>query len=323
MATLDNNKLSIHSLDDVLTCINLASTLEIAAWPKPGNVHRTLDFESTRFEHFLAGISAIVPSFKDLCTRIDKKYESNQIDFSFVNLGEFYVAAANRMMSWQKGGNILLGHILILAPLAASAVICLKQKALSFKKFKENIKHVINNSTPEDTILLYKAIRHCNPGGMGKIEKYDLYDENSLQEIKLDNINLKKIFSLSRGYDLISSEYASGFQIVLTEGYPYFIDTFNESKDINLASVNTFLKILANHNDTLIIRKSGESLANEVSLRAKEILKMGGLISEKGKETIINFDNYLQLQKGQLNPGTTADLLAGVLFIALLFGLRY
>lgn len=48
-----NFNISIKSIDDLARCLSLASLLELAGWPKPGNVHRTRDFENTRFEHFL------------------------------------------------------------------------------------------------------------------------------------------------------------------------------------------------------------------------------------------------------------------------------
>ena len=34
-------------------------------------------------------------------------------------------------------------------------------------------------------------------------------------------------------------------------------------------------------------------------------------------------DAFLQAKEGQMNPGTTADILAGVIFSALIFGLKF
>jgi len=320
---IESLKLSVGSVDDILTCINLASLLEVAAWPKPGNVHRTANFEKTRFEHFLAGISAIQPSFKKLCHRIFEIYKKNQHEFSFIKLGDFYLDAVKRMVNWQKGGNVLLGHILVLGILSATATFCLKQNKTTFDDFKKNLVKIINESTSEDSVKLYKAIRHCSPGGMGSVQKYDLYDDNSLQELALDDINLEKIFHLSKDYDSISSEYANGFPIILSEGLPYYLEVFEKTGDINITSVHTFLKILACHPDTLICRKSGLAAAKMVSLTAKEILDEEGLLSSKGREMIKKFDDFLQSKKGKSNPGTSADLLAGVIFVSLIFGLKF
>jgi len=315
--------LKIESIEDILRCVNLASLLELSGYPKPGNVHRNKDFIDTYFEHFLAGIVAIQPNFKELCERTF--YEPNIIkgNYSKVQLGLFFSNAAEQMMKWQKGGNVLLGHILILAPLLVAATISLRRKKLSFEFYTKTLKKIIDDSTTEDTIFLYHAIRKCNPGGLGVVNKYDLNDDKSIEELKIDKMNLKKIFDFSKENDLISLEYSTGYKIILNEGLPYYFKVFEETHNINTATVNTFLKILSQHPDTLIIRKAGLKEALYVSQHADEIINLGGNTSKKGREMLIALDTLLQKQRGKLNPGTTADLIAGIIFSALLFGLRY
>ncbi|MFW9772553.1 MAG: triphosphoribosyl-dephospho-CoA synthase [Candidatus Heimdallarchaeota archaeon] len=316
-------EIKIRSINDILTCINLASSLEIGGWPKPGNVHRTRNFNKTRYEHFLAGIAAIQPIFRRFCLRIVNKTDPKNNDYAFVELGKFFKRAVKKMMKWQYGGNILFGHILILAPLSASACICKKLKKFSLKDFRTILKNIIRDSTVEDTINLYEAIRICHPGGLGKVAKYDLNANESISEIQQDNINLKKIFEFSKHYDLISSEYASGFNIILNEGLPFFIDRFNNYNDINIAIVDSFLKLLSDHPDTLIIRKSGKDEALLVSQAAFKILQNGGISTKKGLNLAIKLDNQLHKAKGKMNPGTSADLIAGIIFSALIFGLKF
>ncbi|MFX1558552.1 MAG: triphosphoribosyl-dephospho-CoA synthase [Promethearchaeota archaeon] len=314
-------EISVKSVDDILRCINLSSLLELSGWPKPGNVHRTRNFEDTNFEHFLGGIAGIQPTFKEFCEKIFKNYDNTVSND--VNLGFFIKKAVNNMMRWQQGGNVLLGHILILAPLAATAVICLKLNSKSLNNFKSILKEVIAGTTVEDTIYLYEAIKICNPGGLGEIGKYDIYDEDSPRELKEDKITLKKIFELSKDYDLISSEYSTGFSIILNHGLRYYLNCYNKFKDINIATVNTFLRLLSEHPDTLIIRKSGLESALFVSNMAIKILNKGGISTKKGLKMTLNFDKKLHKKKGELNPGTTADLITGIIFTALLFGLRF
>ncbi|MFX0072212.1 MAG: triphosphoribosyl-dephospho-CoA synthase, partial [Candidatus Hermodarchaeota archaeon] len=145
----------------------------------------------------------------------------------------------------------------------------------------------------------------------------------SIEELKNDKMNLKKIFEFSKEYDLISLEYATGFKIILDKGLPYFIKTFKKFKDINIAIVNTFLKILSIYPDTLIIRKSGRDTALYISEKASYILENGGISTDKGLKLTLELDNELHAKKGKLNPGTTADLISGVIFCALLIGLRF
>lgn len=320
---ITNLKLYICSIDDILTCVNLASLLEFSAWPKPGNVHRTKDFKSTRYEHFLAGASAIVPAFKTLCDRIYYDFDEKAESYDFVGLGDFYLDAANRMINWQKGGNVILGHILVLGALAASATLTFLKRQHNFESFRSNLIQTVKDSKYDDTIKLYKAIRFINPSWTGKVVEYDINDENSFNKIESNNVNLETIFQLFQDIDMIAFEYANGFPIILNEGVPYFLDLYRKCNDINIAIVNTFLKILADHPDTLIIRKSGLDAAKTVSERAKTILDEGGLLTSMGKQMVFNFDEDLQSKKGKLNPGTTADLLAGVIFVALIFGIKF
>jgi triphosphoribosyl-dephospho-CoA synthase len=123
-------------------------------------------------------------------------------------------------------------------------------------------------------------------------------------------------------YDLISQEYATGFKIILNESLPYFFTIFNQTKDINISIVNAFLKLLSSHPDSLIIRKSGEKSAFQVSKLASKILNYNGISTRKGLKLAKRYDKRIQKKNGKLNPGTTADLIAGVIFCALIFGLK-
>ncbi len=69
--------------------------------------------------------------------------------------------------------------------------------------------------------------------------------------------------------------------------------------------------------DTLIARKKGIEAAREVSGRAGQVLKHGGIFSEKGQTEIKRLDLALRDKGHTLNPGTTADLTAAVLFVYL------
>ncbi|RLI03541.1 hypothetical protein DRO38_02560, partial [Candidatus Bathyarchaeota archaeon] len=46
-------------IEHVRTSAQLAAVLEASGWPKPGNVHRTIDHSDARYEHFLAGSIAL------------------------------------------------------------------------------------------------------------------------------------------------------------------------------------------------------------------------------------------------------------------------
>ena len=71
--------------------------------------------------------------------------------------------------------------------------------------------------------------------------------------------------------------------------------------------------LLASHPDTLIERKAGAAAAEAVTAAAREV--------RAGTRTLEEFDASLRGPDHRLNPGTTADLLAGTLLVALLTGM--
>jgi triphosphoribosyl-dephospho-CoA synthase len=137
-------------------------------------------------------------------------------------------------------------------------------------------------------------------------------------------------------WDLICYEWKSGMEISFEVGYPTLLKIFEETNDINAAVVHTFLTILGNFGDTFVARtigmkesefiedavKIGRERTKWISEKAKEILRLGGLLTKKGREALFEFDSVLQESKGELSPGTTADLTASSMFIAILCGLK-
>jgi triphosphoribosyl-dephospho-CoA synthase len=86
--------------------------------------------------------------------------------------------------------------------------------------------------------------------------------------------------------------------------------------------VHTFLFLLSSKPDTLIQRKLGNEAAIQVSYKAKEILEMGGLLTQKGTDALNHFDRSLRDSENRYNPGTTADLIAIILMANLLQGMK-
>ena len=85
--------------DYVSRCASLAALLEVSAYPKPGNVHRTRDLPDTRFEHFLAGGVAIGPDMRELAMRgVDAV--SGEIGWDQLGVGRAVLNAVNDFMGW-------------------------------------------------------------------------------------------------------------------------------------------------------------------------------------------------------------------------------
>ena len=68
----------------------------------------------------------------------------------------------------------------------------------------------------------------------------------------------------------------------------------------------------------MIARKLGSAAAQTVSTRAVEIRRMGVARTESGRAELARFDAELRDPQNSRNPGTTADLTAAAIFVALL-----
>lgn len=311
-----------YNLDDILNCAQLGPILEVSAYPKPGNVHRTRDYKDTRFEHFLVSSVVIRKSINELCETI-LKLDRENFDYSKIRLGKHILTAVQQTKQWQSGGNTNLGAILLLMPICAASCLLLPKESKDFSDIRSELDHVIRNTTYEDTIDLYKAIEIANPGGLGDVDKFDVNNEKAINNIMESKTNLYKIFDLTKDRDSIAKEWVTKFEITFELGLPYFQNIFRKSHDINITIINTFLKIVSEVPDTLIIRKHGNEVSKRYSDKAKSILEKGGLLENKNRETLIQWDENLSNLKDKINPGTTADLIISTIFSALLSGIRF
>ncbi len=267
---------------DLGLAAQMACLLEVTA-PKPGNVNRDHDFNDTCFEDFVISASAIGPVFKD-----SDKFLVGEIILKAVRATRRFVQT-----------NTNLGIIIMLAPLAKAAGMG------GDKSLQTRVKQVLKELTIDDARLAYEAIRLANPGGMGQTDKGDI-DE---QEV---DMTLAQAMFLARDRDALAREYVTGYAITFDLGLPALKIALAKKANFSQAIVQAFLFILSKVPDTLIARKSGWEQAKIISSMAGQVLENGGVFTNK--EGIQKFDNYLRDPGHRLNPGTTADLVAGVLF---------
>jgi triphosphoribosyl-dephospho-CoA synthase len=309
----------IEKAEHIAGCLELAILLEVSGYPKPGNVHRTADFPETTFEQYLASAVAIAPSFRTAAEQGIKVMEG-EIDVSEVGIGYVIKDGVNRMLGSQGGGNTLLGAIILLAPIAAGAGMI--RDSFSLPKLRENIKKVVEATTPEDAVNVYDAITLVNPGGLNKSKKLDVTDPASKKKILDKGITLFDTFEIASTYDSIASEWVYNYPITFDLGYPYLVKELEETGDINTATVHAFLKILAEVPDTFISRKVGQTKAESISTEAAQVLKEGGLNTSLGRKLLQKLDSELRDPAHDLSPGTTADITEGVLALNNLNGYK-
>jgi len=304
--------------DIVGNCASLAALLEVSAYPKPGNVHRLRDFPDTKYEHFLAGSVSLGPRMRELA---EKGHRSQE--WSELGVGESLLASVKDMRDWQSGGNVHLGIILLFSPLAAAAGSVMKGGVVDIDELRSALEEVISGATPLDSVNIYRAIDEAmSKENLGAVEQLDVKDSSSLERILKEGLTPLDIFMECQTRDTICNEWVTGFNVTFTEGYPFLRKRLEEGASINEATVDTFLKLLSEHPDSLIQRKRGIEEAIAVSQKAREIIQAGGTATETGMKMLWELDDELSSENGSLNPGTTADLTAASLFLLLLTGWR-
>lgn len=306
--TLDISKLTI---DDIAARITLGLILEVSAYPKPGNVHRLRDFPDTRFEDFL--ISGVI-SYRYIRQAI---LRGRRRVPSRVLYGDLIYNAVNKSMNIHGGGNTHLGSLLMLVPIAVAIGYNIKTglKKLDIKALLNLAsKYVELYSTIDDAIYLYKAVRVVKPSYITNKDKTgeypSVYTKDYRKVLKERKIKFWDALLASRNRDVIASEITSGYPLTY-EVVEYIRDKLSRGIDWNAVIVDAFLYVLSKGVDTMVIRKFGDDIMREVSLKAHEVLEAGGVESELGMKKAVELDDEL-FSRG-INPGSTADIIAAAI----------
>ncbi len=293
--------------DQVARIAQMASVLEVSGHPKPGNVHRTQDFEDMVFEDFLISGIVIGDTIKMAAQRGLKCKDKKELHQ--IKLGELIKEAVLETNKWVEN-NTNLGIIMLLTPISAAAGL-----SDDFSDLQDNIHEIMLNTTPSDAVNLYDAINIAEAGGMGEQEDLDVGSEKAREKLVEKEINMFQVLDISSSWDALSFELTHKMPVSFDLGYPTF-KRLKKIHGINKATVQTFLTILSQKADTLISRKYDQTTSERVKADAKIILDKGGILTEEGRSLLEKFDQ--DLMNNKYNPGTTADLTASSLMIALL-----
>jgi triphosphoribosyl-dephospho-CoA synthase len=313
--------LAFNKAEHISRCLELAILLEVSA-DKPGNVNLVVGFEGTNHMHFLASAVAAAPHFK-LAAERGIAISKGEIGLEEVGVGRIIRDCVADVSAWQSGGNTLLGTVILFSPLAVAAGMTPMEKGVvDAFAMRGNLKKIVEATTPEDAVAVYEAVKIAKPSGLGKAPDLDVNDPNSLKRIVEERISLYQVFKIASAYDMVCSEWVNNYPVTFDFAYPRLMKNLKEDGDLNMAVIHTFLEVLAKYPDTFIARKVGLKRACEVSAIAEEALKSGGLKTSIGRERLREFDAMLRRESNLLNPGTTADIIAAALALAVLDGYR-
>jgi triphosphoribosyl-dephospho-CoA synthase len=268
-------------------CVALATLLEATA-PKPGNVHRSADFEDVTYPEFVAAGIAIAPVMEAAAER---------------PLGVTILAAVEATRRVTRR-NTNLGTILLLAPLAAVP----RTESLS-----AGVAAVLGRLSADDARNCYAAIRLAAPGGLGHVDKSDVASTAPS--------DLIAAMRLAADRDLVARQFAEDFRQVFECVVPWLSEDLGAGLAPLEAIVHVHLRLMSQFPDSLIGRKRGEAVAQRSAKLAAKVLESGSPGSEAYYEALSDFDFWLRSDGHRRNPGTTADLVAAGLFVLLREGI--
>jgi len=268
-------------------CATLACLLE-ATFPKPGNVHRGADFEDLSFTDFVAAAVAIGPAMEAAA--------------GGASVGTTVLEAV-RATRGVCATNVNLGIVLLLSPLA---------RAATQPDIRTATQQVLKTLTPADAAAVYEAIALAKPGGMGKVDAADVAGPPPS--------DLIGAMQLAADRDTIAKQYVTGFADLFDFIVPELTAGLARGWSLADAVIRTHLRTMHTIPDTLIARKCGMAVAKEAAANAGSVLKVGEPGNEEYNEALADLDFWLRSDGHRRNPGTTADLMAAGLFVAVLGG---
>ncbi len=308
-----------------LTALGQLALLLEASAPKPGNVNRSARFSDTDYRHFLTSASMMSRGLYKCASR-GAEIGMNQLAPEGAAVGELIETCVLDSLNGLNQRNTILGSILLYVPLTVSIAASLVNKpSFSVEDIGKWLKTVIQNTTVDDTVGLYRAFIRSTPGGHKIKEdpewsdahsRYDFDNPNVIDNIMEDELKLIDLFKMSSDVDEISQEYANNFQLILGEVYPFVAAISHSLEDLEEAIVRSFVWLLSKRADGLIIKKAGRARAEEIRALAEITMKNWSEINGP-EELIVKLDESLRQEGNLLNPGTTADIISTAVFCRL------
>jgi len=263
----------------------LALLLEVAGTPKPGNVDRHREYPNLRFEHFLVGAVGAQEG-------LEMAADGAPIGAAF----ERAVAG----MSRQDGGNTQFGALLLLVPLVAAAT--------RTELTPEGVSTVVEDTTVEDAANFYRAFDHADvsvrdpPDGMDDLDVRRGSD--AVPAVEERSITLYELMELSSGRDGVAREWVEGYE----RSFDAARWIAGGSGPVGDRVADAYLRLLSREPDTFVAANHGQRTAQSVMVRAQEAREGSPELVEAFAESLV--------EEG-INPGTTADVTAGGLFLGL------
>ena len=252
---------------------------EASLTPKPGLVdrnnsgsHRDMDFST-----FVRSAAALGPYFRD-CARIGMETADRSFSAAFAILQKRGLRAEQEMFEATAGVNTHKGAIFSLGILCAAAGRLWLPEGFADEKALSQ-----------------------TAAGFGKNASWEMEGQPQTA-----GVYLYKTFGIGG----IRAEAALGFPSVFDLALPFYRNALHTGADETYAGVLTLLQLIAQVEDTNMLRRGGQTGAREGTALAASLLADG---AQPSMQEVAALDRLFQ--EKNLSPGGCADLLAATLFV--------
>lgn len=263
----------------------LALCLEVTATPKPGNVDRHRDHEDLTLADMLSGAHGAAPGLRAAAAGED--------------VGTAFERAVTGMAAG-AGQNTHLGALLLLVPLVRAAADELSPTS---------VQDVVDSTATADATAFYRAFDHVDVAVPEPPEGAVDVRRGSDAVSELEKETLQEVLARAADRDDVAREWVEGFERSFEAAER--IDRADGELSDRIATA--YLALLAERPDSLVRTRHGDETAEEVRSRAAALGQSGGVQDDRA--AVADFADEL-VSRG-INPGTTADLTAAGVFIAL------
>jgi triphosphoribosyl-dephospho-CoA synthase len=191
--------------------------------------------------------------------------------------------------------NTNLGIVLLAAPLAKAADLA--------GDIRSALSRVLASLDVAEAVEVFAAIRHANPGGLGRSERHDVSAAPA--------ISLREAMATAAHRDRIARAYVTDYDDVFEVGLPALVAARGQELSTAWCTTAVYLAYLTRFPDTHIVRKYGLAKAEEVrrqSLALMHRIQLG----PSAFKPLLAFDG--ELKSEGINPGTSADFTVATLF---------
>lgn len=305
----------------VSQCASIALTLHNS----PLLLHGILNLEEPYWQSFSRKVFANIGSSSTYFDAAKRGIlcQRDYIDPFEVELGHLYSQAHKQVVEWQSGEDRHIRSIFLYVPLCLGAGFELSSRnsisgEMDFNLLRDSASEFIESSMPDDVVKVIELLFTLSTEEKDLTVLANPKIAQAIEDFQKADMSLLDFFKMSSIQNLIYEELSNSFEIIFGSGIRSFDEAYSETEDLVSSIGHTYLSLLSQYKDTYLMATGRSDLARKIQVDAKEIVAMGGLLSNEGR---VATSDMIRSIVGH-TPRAIEALTTGVTFVAILAGIR-